>query len=264
MKADDLLLTEVKGHAAFFTINNPDKKNALNDRILEKLHTQLDTFSRDNAVRCIVVKGKGGQVFSSGYDISAVPVKNESNQTPKAPDILIRAFDLLKKFPYPTIAMINGDAFGAGFNLCACCDIRIAAQGIKMAMTPARLGVAYHPEGVQQFISAFGFSRTKEIFYTARIFESSELMQKGIADYVVAESEIEQFVSDYAEKITSNAPLSLKGIKQTIILFEDRMNLTEKELEKAGKIQLRCFESRDLKEGKAAFLEKRKPEFTGE
>ena len=100
----------------------------------------------------------------------------------ETPEALLLGLDAIKKFPYPTIAMLNGDAFGAGLNLCACCDIRVAADDIRIGMTPARIGVAYHPKGIQQFIEAFGIARTKEIFYTANIFRGKELLRKGLVD----------------------------------------------------------------------------------
>jgi enoyl-CoA hydratase/carnithine racemase len=159
--------------------------------------------------------------------------------------------------------MLNGHAFGAGFNLCACCDIRIAADNIKLGMTAARLGVAYHPKGLQQFIDAFGIARTKEIFFTANIYEGNELIQKGFVDYLIPRSELEIFTLSYAKKITRNAPLSLKTIKKTIAIFENKAVLNQEELTLTDQWMQNCFQSNDLKEGQAAFLEKRDPMFKG-
>ncbi|MCP4367891.1 MAG: enoyl-CoA hydratase, partial [Deltaproteobacteria bacterium] len=169
----------------------------------------------------------------------------------------------IKNFAYPTIAMLNGHAFGAGFNLCACCDIRIAADDVKLGMTPVRLGVAYHPEGIQQFIEAFGMARTKEIFFTANTFQGKELLRKGLVDYMIPKPDLEEFTHKYAHKITRNAPLSLKGIKNIILMFENDLALNKKNIEKADQLMQKCFQSDDLKEGQAAFLEKRVPKFTG-
>ena len=204
-----------------------------------------------------------GRVFSSGYDIGAIPVSPSSDIRQETPDILIQAMDSIKAFPYPTIAMLNGHAFGAGFNLCACCDIRIAADDIKLGMTPARIGVAYHPKGIQQFIEAFGIGRTKEIFYTARTFQGRALFEKGLVDYLLPKTEIEDFTHTYARRITENAPLSLKAIKCVITMFERGLALNPENLGQADELIQKCFQSNDLKEGQAAFMEKRTPVFTG-
>ena len=260
---DKMLLVEKKDYIGALTLNYPEKRNALSPEMLMDVYKTLETFSKKDYVRCLVVKGSGNKVFSSGYDISAIPVNSLPDTKQKTPDILLKALDAIKNFAYPTIAMLNGHAFGAGFNLCACCDIRIAADDVKLGMTPARLGVAYHPEGIQQFIEAFGIARTKEIFFTANTFQGRELLQKGLVDYMIPKPELEEFTHTYAQKITMNAPLSLKGIKNIISMFEDDLALSQKKLKKADRLMQKCFQSDDLKEGQAAFLEKRVPKFAG-
>jgi enoyl-CoA hydratase len=236
---------------------------SLTPKLLMDLHMTLKEFAKNDGIRCVVIRGSGDKVFSSGYDITAIPVTPVHDMKQKTPDILIHALDTLKNFPYPTIAMLNGHAFGAGFNLCACCDIRLAAEDIKMGMTPARLGVAYHPEGIQQFIEAFGMAVTKEIFYTADIFKGKALLRKGLVNHMIPRCDLETFTHSYAQKITQNAPLSLKGIKKVIAMFEKDMALPSSNLQEADQIMQQCFQSDDLKEGQIAFMEKRIPKFTG-
>ncbi len=260
---DQLLLVEKNNFIAYLTIHHPEKRNALTNSLLTDLNNTLEEFSKNDDIRCVVIKGSGNNIFSSGYDISAIPVDALPDTRQETPDILLHAFNTLKNFPYPTIAMLNGSAFGAGFNLSACCDIRIAADDIKLGMTPARLGVAYHPEGIQQFIEAFGIARTKELFYTARLFHGKDLIAKGLVDHLIPKQNIETFTKEYAEKITQNAPLSLKGIKQIIGMFEKKLMLDQSDLSRADRLMQTCFKSNDLKEGKAAFLDKRTPDFSG-
>lgn len=258
-----MLLVEKKDNIGFLTLNYPEKRNALSPELLMDVHKILETFSKKDDVRCLVIKGSGDKAFSSGYDISAIPVNPLPDTKQKTPDSLLKVLESIKNFAYPTIAMLNGYAFGAGFNLCACCDIRIAADDVKLGMTPARIGVAYHPEGIQQFIEAFGIARTKEIFFTANTFKGKELLQKGLVDYLIPKTDLEEFTFTYAQKITRNAPLSLKGIKNIISMFENDLALNQKNIEKADQWMQKCFQSDDLKEGQAAFLEKRVPRFTG-
>ena len=261
---NNLVLVEKKDFIAFLTIHYPEKRNALTPELLMDLCINMETFSKNDDIRCVVIRGSGDKAFSSGYDIAAIPVDKQPDNRQETPEVLWRTLNAIKNFPYPTIAMLNGHAFGAGFNLCACCDIRIAADSIRMGMTPARLGVAYHPGGIQQFIEAFGIARTKEIFYTAGTFQGKDLLRKGLVDYIVPKLDLEDFTYTYAKKITQNAPLSLKGIKSIIGMFEKNMELTPFDIGRADKLMQRCFQSDDLKEGQAAFLEKRTPKFTGQ
>ncbi|MCP4023812.1 MAG: enoyl-CoA hydratase [Desulfobacteraceae bacterium] len=259
------LIIERKGFIAIFTINCPEKRNALSDELLIDLHNNLVLLSRNNDIRCVIFKGAGDKVFSSGYDIGAIPVKNASDPgtEPKTPDALIQALAAIKNFAFPTIAMMNGHAFGAGFNLCACCDIRIAADDIKLGMPPAKLGIVYHPKGMQQFLEAFGMQTTKEIFYTASVFQGDTLLQKGLADYLIPKADLEKFTFEYALSITRNAPLALKGNKEIIAMFEKEMTLGPENMEKALELVQQSLKSDDVKEGQTAFLEKREPKFKG-
>ena len=260
---DKMVLVGKKDYIGFLTLNNPEKRNALSAELLMDVYQNLEAFSKNDDVRCLVIKGSGNKVFSSGYDISALPVSTLPDTKQKTPDILLKVLHAIKNFAYPTIAMLNGHSFGAGFNLCACCDIRIAAADVKLGMTPARIGVPYPPEGIQQFIEAFGIARTKEIFFTAHTFQGRELLHKGLVDYLVPKPDLEEFTHTYAQKITRNAPLSLTCIKNIISMFENDLALNHQNMEKADRLMQKCFQSDDLKEGQAAFLEKRTPKFTG-
>ncbi len=253
------------GHVATVTFSRPEKRNALSPGLLIELHQTLKEFEKNDDVRCVIFRGDGDTAFSSGYDISAIPTKvpPEVQEALKKHNPLELALNSVRNFRYPTIAMINGYAFGAGFNLCVCCDIRIAADDVRMGMPPAKLGLIYHPGGLQQFIEAYGISRTKDIFLTAQTYKGKALLDRGIVDYMVKRPELETFTYDYASRITENAPLSLKGMKKIINMFGNAMTLDEKVVREAEKIIQAGFQSDDLKEGQLAFLEKRKPNFTG-
>ena len=256
-------ITDIKDNVVYQILHHPKKKNALTPDLLEQLDDNLNQLSRKDNIRCLVIRGAGEQMFSSGYDIGAIPVADSDAPDQKPPDPLLNALQAVKDFPYPTIAMLNGHAFGAGFNLSVCCDIRIARTGVKVCMPPAKLGVAYHPEGLQQFIEAFGMGTTKEIFYTADIFQGRDLLTKGLVNHIVSPEDLDSFTHEYASKIAGNAPLSLKTMKKIMLLFEHDMNLGQADQDEAEKWVAGCFASSDLKEGQKAFMEKRKPKFTG-
>ena len=262
---DKTLLVEQNGYLATLIFNRPEKRNALSPYLLLKIHEILENFSKNDDVRCVIFRGSGDKAFSSGYDITAIPTKlsPEMQEAMKTHNPLELALDNIKNFPYPTIAMINGYTFGAGFNLSVCCDIRIASDDTRMGMPPAKLGVIYHAEGLRQFIEAYGISRTRDIFFTGKTYNGKELLERGIVDYMVPKTDLESFVLDYAQKITENAPLSLKGMKKIINMFGEGMRLADDKLNEAEKIVNTGFQSNDLVEGQTAFLEKRKPKFTG-
>ena len=263
--SDDILLVEKRERVAILSFNRPEKRNALSVDLLIAIYQTLEEFSKTDEIRAVVFRGAGDTAFCSGYDISALPNKasEEAMKAMKMENPVERTFDLIKKFKYPVIAMLNGYTFGAGFGLAMVCDIRIAADDIRMGMPPAKLGVIYHHEGVKQFIGAVGLGRTREIFLTARTYKGEELLVSGIVDWLIPRKELASFTYDYAEQISRNAPLSLSGMKKIINMFEDNLVLNETQKKEADDLMQAAFQSDDLVEGQAAFLEKRKPEFKG-
>lgn len=262
---EEILLIDRKEQIVTMIFNRPEKANTFTPVLLIKIHQALEEFSKDDNIRCIIFRGAGEKSFSAGYDIGAIPTKIDpeikemlENQNP-----LELALRSVKNYPYPTIAMLNGYVYGAGFNMAACCDIRIAVEDARMSMPPAKLGLVYHPEGLQQFIDAYGLSMTKQILLTAHTYRGEELVEKNLVDYRIPREKFESFTYDYAEKITHNAPLSLKGMKKIINMLGTSMTLTDDQKKEAEAIIHEGFNSDDLKEGQLAFIEKRKPNFTG-
>ena len=158
---------------------------------------------------------------------------------------------------------MNGYAFGAGLNLCMCCDIRVAADDVKVGMPPAKLGLVYHPEGMMQFIQVLGMAKTREVFFTGRTYQGRQLLEMGLVDYLVPRSELRETTYRMAEEIAGNAPLSLKGTKRIMNMWEGSLTLSEENLAEAEELITDAFNSLDLKEGQTAFIEKRKPKFIG-
>ena len=157
----------------------------------------------------------------------------------------------------------GGVAFGAGCELSVCCDIRIGADNIRMGMPPAKLGLAYPWTGLQRFIQVLGLNNTRELFFTGRTYEGNRLKELGLVDYLVSGNELEAFTDRMAAEISANAPLALKGTKRIINLLLNSSQPPEHAQREAESITEAAFLSDDLKEGRLAFLEKRKPTFQG-
>jgi enoyl-CoA hydratase/carnithine racemase len=266
--ADNMLLVQTKGRVCTLVLNCPEKRNALNEKLLLELHQELGRLSKDDDIRTIVIRGAGEQAFCSGYDIGALTAKNgPAGSGPAGRSDAFAPFEMaveaIKNYPYPVIAMLNGYAFGGGCELAVSCDLRVGGDHIRMGMTPAKIGMIYTPEGLMRFIRTIGLSNTKQIFFTGRTVDARAAKELGLLDYLVPEADLEPFTYDLAEEIAANAPLSLKGIKRILKLIFPCDKMDEGDRQETEKIVARVLQSRDLKEGQAAFLEKRPPRFVG-
>lgn len=258
------LLAERRGAVGVLTFNRPDKRNALTPQLLEQLCAVLADWAADGGVRALVITGAGDRAFSAGYDISAIETvgpegtaRDGRRGTP-----FERALAAVRDFPYPSIAMINGHCFGGALHLALCCDLRIAADHISMGMPPARLGVVYGAEGLWQFLQVLGSARTRELFFTGRSYRGEELRRLGIVEHWVSAAELAPTTFALAEEISRNAPLALRGIKRILNALEAPALQPGLKAE-ADRLVAAAFRSADLKEGQAAFLDKRAPRFTG-
>ncbi len=261
-----VLLSEQRGYIGIITFNRPAQHNALSAQLLTELCAVLAAWAASGEVRVVILTGAGDKAFSAGYDINAIATvgpehKTSDNNEPQQ-TVLERGLAAVKNFPYPTIAMLNGHCFGGALHMALCCDIRIAADHIAMAMPPAKLGMVYGAEGLTQFIQTLGSAKTREMFFTGRTYEGQQIAEMGLVGQLVPAEELEHTVLMMAEEIASNAPLALRGIKRIMNIIEDPA-LSGTEVKEVDELVAGSFRSSDLKEGQAAFLEKRKPRFLG-
>ncbi len=261
---DDILYARRQGDVATLVLNRPAKKNSLSPQLVEKLGDAIRELETDETVRVLIIRGAGDQAFCAGYDISALPTQLDDGQDKLAQLAPVeKLFDAIYHFPFPVIAALNGDAFGAGCELALCCDIRIGSDHIRMGMPPAKLGMVYTHKGLRRFINLLGAARTKELFFTARAYPAHQLKAMGMLHYLVPADELENFTYQMAEEIAANAPLSLKGNKRICNLLSAQNPLAPSDQAVANALAQEALNSRDLKEGQRAFLEKRRPRFKG-
>jgi enoyl-CoA hydratase/carnithine racemase len=262
---EEVLLKEIEYNTGIVKLNRPERGNSLTPALLADLHLTLKKWADNDRVRCVVITGNSERAFSSGYDISAIPTE----LSPEASAFLYEnnplelALESVKNFPFPVIAMINGHCFGAGLNLAMCCDIRIGADHIKMGMPPAKLGLVYPPEGLSQFIEVIGMPKTREIFFTGRTYQGREVKEMGLADHLVPAEKLPEIVYAMADEIAKNAPLALKGTKKILNMIGKYSLIGSDYINEAQSLIAEAFNSDDLKEGQAAFIEKRLPDFKG-
>jgi enoyl-CoA hydratase/carnithine racemase len=157
--------------------------------------------------------------------------------------------------------MIRGYCIGGGVGLALCCDLRICSDNSKFGVPAAKLGLGYGYKGIKKLVDVVGPSFAKEIFFTARQFTAAEAQTMGLVNRVLPDAELEKYVKDYADTISANAPLTVNSVK--FIVGETVKPDNERNLKQCADMVAQCFASNDYKEGRTAFMEKRKPAFTG-
>ena len=255
------ILVRIENSVCTLTINRPEKRNSLSRRSLKLLKDKLAQLGGNSDVRCVVIKGSGERAFCSGYDIAEI---SEEEIAIENSHPLPEAMQAVKFCPLPVIAMINGHAFGAGLELAATCDLRVCVSDAKLAIPPAKLGVTYHYDGIKQFLNLVGPGFTRELFLTGNPVNARRALEKGLVDHVVERDELEEFTLSLAEGISENAPLSMMSMKKMINIWEERHPLSEENEKIISSLLAKVRGSSDSKEGKKAFLEKRKAFFKGQ
>jgi enoyl-CoA hydratase/carnithine racemase len=260
------LLVERKDELAVLTLNRPQRRNALSTTLLVSLAQALNDLAAEGTVRCAILRGAGEKAFSAGMDLSALPegIPEDIQNQISAKGPLQFGLDTIEDVPFPVIAMIRGYCVGGGCETSMACDLRVGAEGVRMGMPPARLGIVYPPEGLHRFIRNLGYPTTKKVFFTARLFEASEAFDMGMLDYLVPDAELDDFTTRLARDIAANAPLSLAGHKRVLRIMTQMAPLTAEERAEVDSLMERALASKDAMEGILAFREKRDPVFRGE
>jgi enoyl-CoA hydratase/carnithine racemase len=258
----DKMLATRDGKVGLMTFNNPEKHNAVSFEMWEAAEKILDGFENDPAVRVVVLTGAGGKAFVSGADISKFESERASEQAVQRYNALVeKVYSRIYQFPKPTIAMIRGYCIGGGLNLAICCDMRFATEASKFALPAAKLGLGYGYNGLRRYIETIGPVATKEIFYTARQFTTTEARRWGMVNEVVADDKLEATVMEIANTIADNAPMTIATIKRSTV--EILKDADKQDIAACNAMVAACFASNDYREGRKAFLEKRKPNFSG-
>ncbi len=260
--AEDKLLAHTDGAVGHIVFNNPARHNAVSLAMWQRLQSLLKDYAADANVRVLVISGAGGKAFVSGADISKFENERASLDAAKhynANSAL--AYDALYHFPKPTIAKIQGYCVGGGMNLAACCDLRIATDDAKFGIPAAKLGLGYGFTGVDRLARIIGITNAQELFYTARQITAAEAQAMGLLNQVVPAAALDAKVAEWTGMISANAPLTIATIKQ--VALEIGKPPQDRDLAKIDSMVDACFASSDYIEGRRAFMEKRKPKFTG-
>ena len=262
MMQTDKMLSRREGRVGYVIFDNPERHNAVSLEMWAAAGKMLEDFRNDNNITVVVVTGAGGKAFVSGADISRFEKERSNEEAVARYNATVeKSCAAFHEFPKPTIAMIRGYCIGGGVGLATCCDIRICTEGSKFAVPAAKLGLGYGYLGLKRLVDVVGPSFAMEIFYTARQFSAAEALVMGLVNRVVPDGELESYVKTYADTIGENAPLTIRAVKATIM--EIRKDESKRDVKRSQTLVEACFKSRDYEEGRKAFMEKRKPVFTG-
>ena len=244
------------------TIDDSTRRNPLSNAEMESLETAIRRSATDEAVRVVVITGAGDKAFSAGADISEFAEnRNSAAAEEKYNAASAKAHRGMRDLQKPLIAMIQGFCIGGGVAVALAADIRIAADDTQYAVPAARLGLGYNYPGLKTLTSLVGPSMAKEIFFTARRFTSAEALAMGLVNRVVPVDQLEGLVKEYTDMIKENAPLTIRAAKATV--NEVLKDPADRDLAALEVMIKSCFDSADFTEGRTAFMEKRKPNFTG-
>ena len=254
------LLTETKNQIFYITINREPKLNALNRETLTDLHHAVTQALEDKTVLGIILTGAGSKAFVAGADISEFANYNAEEGRELACDGQNKVFNLLSNCPKPIVAAINGFALGGGLELAMACHIRIASSTAKLGLPEVSLGLIPGYGGTQRLTQLVGKGRALEIILSAEMIDATEAHRIGLVNKVASPESLLTEAEALLSKIMSRSPVALAcAIRAVNAVYQDSVNGFDTEINEFAK----CFSSADFKEGVSAFLEKRKPNFSG-
>jgi enoyl-CoA hydratase/carnithine racemase len=248
---------------ARLTLNNPEKRNPLDHEVLDAIAGALPELAEGIDTRCVVITGTG-RAFSAGYDIGAIPDESfEQDAESLVAHPFHAAMEAVSAHRYPVLAAINGHCLGGGLELAVRCDLRMCAEGAKLGMPPAKLGLIYSHTGLERFIDVVGVAYTRELFLAGGNLTAERAERIGLVNWTVGDDELESAAVDLAAEIAAGAPLSTAGNKEAIETLARFPRLTSDQEQELIELRRSCFSSEDFREGIQAFAEKRKPEWRG-
>ncbi len=250
------LLIECNEGVATLTLNRLQQHNAFNAELIKELQKALDQFAQDTSIRVVTIKANG-KYFCAGGDLKWFKNATQLTETENREDaaLLARLLQTLNAFPKPTVAIIQGSAFGGGVGLIACCDIAIAAHSASFALSEVKLGLV--PATIAPYVlRAIGARQLRSLALTAQAFTSEEAYHIGLVHHVVNDSLLAATADNVIAQLLKNGPIAMSTTKK---LIQDLSSNPNGELEKTAQLLAQIRVSSEAQEGLSAFFEKRSP-----
>lgn len=249
-----LRVSSLPGGVRLLTLDRPQRRNALTPGLLDAL---AEALALDASVRALVLEAVGPS-FCAGYDLGQLGADAEADRSPDAR--IQEVFGLLERHPAPSVAVVQGPAFGAGCELACACDFRLGTPEATLCMPPVRLGVVYAPDGVWRIARLTGLQRAREMFLTARELGAAEAQAWGLLDRVHPDASSQGRA--LAAELAAGAPLAVVGLRRTFQLLGSAP-LDASARAELDRLRREAFASADAKEARAALREKRPPRWQG-
>jgi len=253
------LLTSLENNVLTITINRPDKLNALNAQVFDDLNNSLDEIEKKPEIRSAIITGAGPKAFVAGADISEFSDFSKEQamvMAKRGQDIFFR----IERCNKPIIAAVNGFALGGGCELSMACHFRIASENAKFGQPEVNLGLIPGYGGTQRLVQLIGKGRALELLMSGNMIDAHEAKEFGLVNHITAADNLLEQAKLILSVINSKAPLAVEAcIKAANAVFDETINGFDLEIKEFGN----CFATEDMKEGTAAFLEKRKANFKG-
>ena len=256
------LLVEKRGAVGWLVFDQPAKRNAINGAMWRAIPEAMARFDADPEVRCVAFRGSGTAAFAAGADISEFEKNRAERSSVGAYDNLLdRVLHSIQGSLKPSVAMIYGFCMGGGLEIALACDLRYCGRSAQFAIPAAKLGLAYNVEGHKRLLETVGHARTREIMFLGRRYPADEAAAMGLVHRVVDDAALERYVDEVIATLCESAPLAIANTK-TIVEEYVKASGTADPLRMAAAVE-RCAMSADYVEGRRAFMEKRKPRFSG-
>jgi len=253
------LLTSLENRIFTITINRPNKLNALNKDVFTDLNTALDEIESNEEIKSVIITGAGDKAFVAGADISEFDTLNKEQAkalAKRGQDIFARIENASK----PIVAAVNGFALGGGCELAMSCHFRVASEKAKFGQPEVNLGLIPGYGGTQRLVQLIGKGKALELLMTAHMIDANEAKELGLVNYVTTSETLLDHTRKILDIINTKALLAVAGcIKAANAVFDESIDGYHLEIETFGN----CFDTEDMKEGVAAFMEKRKAAFKG-
>jgi enoyl-CoA hydratase/carnithine racemase len=256
------LVVEKRGGVGWIVFDQPAKRNAINGAMWRGIPHAMRQFDADPGVRCVAFRGSGTEAFAAGADISEFEkIRSQRSAVAAYDGLLDRVLHAIQDSRKPSLAMIHGYCMGGGLEVALACDLRYSGASGQFGIPAAKLGLAYNIEGHKRLLETVGHARAREIMFLGRRYSAAEALAMGMVHRVLPDNQLESFTNEITDVLSENAPLSIANSKTIIEEYVKASGAPNRK--KISAAIARCAKSSDYQEGRKAFMEKRKPRFTG-